>query len=63
MGKLGLDSEEELLGAAMARAREEEDEFLQAVPQGETIKERQSELNIRRNPEMLEFLMRKEGLL
>ena len=63
MGKLGLDSEEELLGAAMARAREEEDEFLQAVPQGETIKERQSEVNIRRNPEMLEFLMRKEGLL
>ena len=42
-GQPGRDSEEELLEAAMARARVEEDEFLQAVPQDETMKERQAE--------------------
>ena len=46
----------------MARAREE-DEFLQSVPQDETMKERQAEVYVRRNTEMLEFLMRREGLL
>ena len=43
------------LEAAIARAREEEDEFLQAVPQDETMKERQAEVYFRRNPGMLEF--------
>ena len=33
-GKFGHDSEEELFEAATARAIEEEEEFLQAVPQG-----------------------------
>ena len=42
MGKPGRDFEE-LLEAAVARAREEEDEFLRAVPQDETMKERQAE--------------------
>ena len=51
-----------LLEAAMALAREE-DEFFQAVPQDETMKAWQVEVYFRRNPEMLEFLMRKESLL
>ena len=38
-GKLGGDFEQDLLEAAMARTREEEDEFLQAVSQDETMKE------------------------
>ena len=48
-GKPGPDSEEELLKAAMARAREE-DEFLQAVPEDETVKVRRSEVYFRRHP-------------
>ena len=42
-GKPGRDSEE-LLEAALARAREEEDEFFQAVPQDEGTRERQAEV-------------------
>ena len=61
-GKPGPDFEEELLEAAMAWASEEEDEFLQAVPQGETMTERQAEVYFWRNAEMIEVLMRKEGL-
>ena len=38
MGNAGRDSEEESLETALARAREEEDKFLQAVPQDETMK-------------------------
>ena len=62
-GKPGRDSEEGLLEATMARAREEEDEFLQSVPQDETMKKRQVEAYFRKKPEMLEFLMRKMVLL
>ena len=61
-GKHGSDPEVDLLEAALTRAREMEDEFLQAVPQDEAMKERQAEVHFRRNPEMLEFLIRKEGL-
>ena len=52
-GKLGRDSEEELLEAAMALALEEEGEFLQAVPEGETMKVRQAEVYFRRHPKQL----------
>ena len=55
--------EEELLEAAMARAREEEHEFLQTVPQDDTMKERQAEVLFQRNPEMFALPMRHEGLL
>ena len=61
--KRACGPEEGLLEAAIARARREKDEFLQAAPQDETIKERQAEVYFRRNPEMLEFFMRKECLL
>ena len=47
----------------MARAREEEGEFLWALPQDETMKERRAEVYFRRNPEMFKFFMLKEGLL
>ena len=43
-GKLGRDSGEELLQAAMTRAREEEDYFLRAVPQDASMKVRQAEV-------------------
>ena len=43
-GKPGRDCEEELLASAMALAREEEDEFLQAVPQDEIMKEWQAKV-------------------
>ena len=62
-GKPGRDSEGQWLEAAMGREREKEDEFLQAVSQDETIKEWQAEVYFRRPPELLEFVMRKEGLL
>ena len=39
-----VNADKELLEAAMARAREEGDEFLQAVSLDETMKERQAEL-------------------
>ena len=55
--------EEELLEAAMARAREEEDEFLQTVSQDDTMKERQAEVLFQRNPVMFALPMRHEGLL
>ena len=55
-GKLARDPKEELIEAAMARAREEEEKFPQAVPPDDTIKERQAEVPFRRNPERLEFL-------
>ena len=48
---------------AYPRAREEEDEFLQTVPQDDTMKERQAEVYFLRNPDMLDFSMRKEDLL
>ena len=44
----------------MARAREEKKEFLQAVPQDETMKERQTKVYFQRNLEMIEFFMRKK---
>ena len=44
-GKPGRDSEEELLEVAMARAREDEHEFLQAVPQDEATKVQQAEVS------------------
>ena len=47
----------------MAWAREEVDEFLEAVLQDETMKARQAEVYFPRNPEMLEIFVRKEGLL
>ena len=43
-GKLGRDSEEEFLEAAMSRAPEVEDEFIQEVPQDETMKERHADV-------------------
>ena len=55
--------EEELLEAAMARAREEKDEFLQTVAQDDTMKERQAEVLFQRNPETFALPMRHEGLL
>ena len=60
-GKFGRAAE--LLEAAMARAREEEDEFFQTVFQNETTKERHAKVYFRRNPVMLEFFMPKEVLL
>ena len=54
---LAVTRDEELL------AREEEDEYLQVVPQDETMEERQADVYVQRNPEMLEFLMRKQGSL
>ena len=55
----GRDCEEELVEAAMARTREE-DEFLEAVPQDETLKVRQAEVHFRKHREKLEELMRSE---
>ena len=52
-------SEEELLEAAMARAREEED----AVPKDETMKVRQVEVYFLRHPGQLEDLTRNDGSL
>ena len=43
-GKPGRDSGEELLQAAMTRAREEDDYFPRAVPQDESMKVRQAEV-------------------
>ena len=60
---LAVTPEEELHEAATARAREEEDEFFEVVPQDETMKERHGEVHSPRHPEMLEFLMRKGSLL
>ena len=62
MGKPGRGSEEELLEATMARAREEEDEFLQAVPQDVTMNERQAEVCFRMHLEQLVERTRNEGL-
>ena len=53
----GRDCEDELVEAAMARTREE-DEFLEAVPQDETLKARQAEVYFRKHREKLEELMR-----
>ena len=61
-GKPHRDSEEEVLEASTARAREEEDEFFQAVPQHEATKVRQADVYRWRHPEQLEELMRNEGV-
>ena len=45
-----------MLEAAMTRALEEEDEFLQSVPKDETMKERQAEVYFQRNLDKLEVL-------
>ena len=62
-GKFGLNCEDELLEAAMARARDEEDEFLQAVQQDETMKVRQTEELFRMHQERLGKPNRKQTVL
>ena len=62
IGKPSRDNENELLEAATARARDEEDEFLQAVPQDETMKVRRTEVHVRKHPGKLGQLVRNEGV-
>ena len=49
--------------AAMARVRDVKEEFLQAVPQDETMTVRQAEVYFPRHPEQHEELTRNEGVL